>query len=321
MNSSLTGFATLSTKLSMSREPYSPVSQSWIIKQQKWCWMQRPEWKWWSSLSSQASRGASTWMDIGEMIATIILLPAFDEAIYLTELDLPAAVPLEGFVGALLGNQVSSTVASCMKRDAQMDTIWKNGLVFCNHFVRLKSALAKGTLKLAFSRGTAMFLPDDFPGADILIPVKYLDKQMSFFATKVKSKKRDTWKKLQAETDSSLQDAATALNLSTPYIGMTMALRQDITNIDIGQTFDILQPENQGCSTRYNTNTNYKWRPRISGLCFYVLAWIKIYTQQPQGVANVKVKTLKQSLLGYKAGMSLPKNADQLYASRLKPLG
>lgn len=75
-------------------------------------------------------------------------------------------------------------------------------------------------------RGMAFFLPDDHPGAEILVPVWISGKKMSFLAFQVKNRKGDSYSaELREETRSSFLMASEASGFNAPFIGLAMTLR------------------------------------------------------------------------------------------------
>lgn len=165
--------------------------------------------------------------DLGEMVAAMFLLFAYDEAMHecVKYLD-PVAVTLGRFTKLLLGEPVKDAISESMSTDQDMGTIWNTGLVFFNHVTKLERVPNEKMLRKAFNRGCAFFLPENIPGADILIPLTVPGRETTFFAIQVKNRKEDTLSSgLNAEARVSLNDATKALGLSTPSIGMTMALR------------------------------------------------------------------------------------------------
>ncbi|RMJ24574.1 hypothetical protein PHISP_04561 [Aspergillus sp. HF37] len=261
--------------------------------------------------------------DLGEMAAAITILLSYDEAFARTKLEYPGSVPLTNFMEALLGD-VAGEISDCANTGDQMTTLWNEGRVFCNHFARLQKRPNEATLTSAFHRGTGLFLPDHFPGADILVPVAITtaeQSRMSFLAIQVKNRKRDTYSKhLANETESSLTRAAQELGLQCQYIGIAMALRPHDGG---GKSFDIVQPKRV---TRGKHAGNYQWlsakdkkskAPKAEALMLLVTGFDgDIYPS-----ISSEIVPLLQSLLDCHGGASVPSDPDnRAYASRLMPL-
>lgn len=99
-----------------------------------------------------------------------------------------------------------------------------SGEAFFNHLFKLEEEPDQKTLQKGFNRGIAFFLPDDYPGADILIPVRTPTsaREMSFLAIQGKNRKGDSRStELRAETRTSFQKASEALGFNVPFIGLT----------------------------------------------------------------------------------------------------
>lgn len=130
--------------------------------------------------------------DIGEMVAAIVLLFTFDEALYMDAQYLPAAVSVKSFLDALLGSQIADVVINCADTNAEMRTICSKGEIFCNHFMKLEDPPCKKTLQIAFQHGVGIILPDNFPGADIVVPIR-VSAKVSFLGIQVKNRKKDAY--------------------------------------------------------------------------------------------------------------------------------
>lgn len=125
--------------------------------------------------------------DLGEIVTAIILFLTYDEVFHNEAQSLPAAVPLKDFLVSLLGNQMADKIMACSSTDAEMSPICSEGEVFCNHFFKLEEYPTKKTLENVFLRGAGIILPDYFPGADLLIPIKLPGGKMTFLGIQVKN--------------------------------------------------------------------------------------------------------------------------------------
>lgn len=222
---------------------------------------------------------------------------------------------------ALLGNQAATELAMCMGSDQEMREIWEEGHVFANHFVRLNSVPDESTLKAAICRGSALFLPEKFPGAYILIPIMKKNRQMCCFIIQVKNRAYDLFSpNMECEAEGSLGAAARSLNLSAP-IGMTMALRR---RDPAGASFGIWQPPSN-CQNGDDA-PNYTWPAAGNPKKLWFLVSGLDKTIYPA----VNMRNTKESddlipllwkLLDCNAGISLPDDVDKLYSTRLATLG
>ncbi|KAL1982677.1 hypothetical protein VTN96DRAFT_987 [Rasamsonia emersonii] len=114
-----------------------------------------------------------------------------------------------------------------MQTDPGMKELWDTGMVFFNHFVRLEGDPNEGTLRQAFNRGAALFLPMNFPGCDILIPILLPEgSKMTYFVVQVKNRQNDRFTDgLRKESMDSLGKAASELGFAPPHLAMMMCLR------------------------------------------------------------------------------------------------
>lgn len=270
---------------------------------------------------SSSFEGSTNIGDLGEMAAGIILMFAFDESLFGDDKTLPHAVTLQRFMKSLLGPAVQNTVDEAMRADLMMESLWKDGLVFCNHFDRAPSPPDQKTLQKAFRRGCAIFLPNNFIGADILIPVSIGDgKVVTFIAIQVKNRQNDVMSPgLKMEASSSLDSAVRALEHSEPSIGITMALGGQHGNQHGNQHVAVLRP----ISTR-NGNLRFPQKNKMLQLLAVGLDE-NVYPAVGsingwRTNATEEIPSLLKQLLGCVAGMSLPEDALNMYTRRFQRL-
>lgn len=76
--------------------------------------------------------------DIGEIVAALILLFAFDKTHTKSR---PGPVQFSQFLGSLLGNDVCLGLKPCIDDDNEMQRLWTDGYVFFNHFASPRRSL------------------------------------------------------------------------------------------------------------------------------------------------------------------------------------
>lgn len=185
-------------------------------------------------------------------------------------------------------------MAKRMKTDKDMKELWESGMVFFNHLVKLRHPPTLKTLKDAFDRAVAFLLPDGFPGADIIIPVKIPGlKSMTFCAVQVKNRKHDTFTSgVKTEAMSSLKKAIDALEWSQNHIALMMCLRYKPSPRPSAKSspkpstepstkdkkFDILLPKEvqrkraRGAPSAGDTEeTRYKWPSKTKRLVVFAM--------------------------------------------------
>lgn len=126
--------------------------------------------------------------DMGEIVAAIILFFTHDEVLYSEAHEFPAAVPFGGFITCLFGCQLAGQIMECSSTNTEMALVCSDGKVFCNHFFKIEEDPTSKTLEDAFLRGAGIILPDQFPGADLLVPIRLPERQMTFFGIQVKNR-------------------------------------------------------------------------------------------------------------------------------------
>lgn len=122
---------------------------------------------WVSALQS----GACNLGDVGEMVAALLLLFSVD---YVSQpfSKLPHAVSTQSFFGVLLRSSSWTTLRNYYSYWPDVLEVLEDGWIFFNHFVRASSTPTADSLELAYKRGAALFLPANFPGMDIAIPIR-----------------------------------------------------------------------------------------------------------------------------------------------------
>lgn len=177
------------------------------------------------------------------MVASLLLMFAYDEVQFQgsKELYLPTPIALSDFVSCLFGPNRKQKMATRMNSDTEIKEICEKGLVFFTHFVKVNNVPNSATLKKIFMRCAALFQPDQFPGVDILVPVKLPYDQMSFLLVQVKNRKRDR-ANAGLRNKATHSDAVKELGLSMNYIGIMMCLRSQHVDSNEGK-FNIVIPK------------------------------------------------------------------------------
>jgi hypothetical protein len=163
--------------------------------------------------------------DVGEIVASLLLMFAFDGAHYKQcGAKLPQKVRLGDFISSFMGT--SSELEASVKTREEIQGLFANGVVFFNHFLRLTHDPTENTLQAAFARGAALFVPFNFPGCDLIIPV------FTFVIIQAKNRRNDsvTAKLIKLEAENRLAAAARRLKISSPappHIAIMMCLRSD----------------------------------------------------------------------------------------------
>lgn len=103
--------------------------------------------------------------DIGEVVAALLLLFAYDEKKkqFKQPKSLSRSLLLRESLESLFGNQRCDDMAQRMGTDEEMSNIWETGRVYFNHFVRLRNPPTLKTLEDAYRRVARIFLPRGFP--------------------------------------------------------------------------------------------------------------------------------------------------------------
>lgn len=267
--------------------------------------------------------------DMGEIVAAIILFFTYDEVLYSEAHEFPAAVPFQGFITCLFGCQVAGQIMECSSTDTEMALVCSDGKVFCNHFFKIEEDPTSKTLEDAFLRGAGIILPDQFPGANLLVPIRLPERQMTFFGIQVKNRARDSYSgSLKEETIRSFSNLSKRLGMTMPFVKLTMALKGgERTNQT--QSAGIVYPlKPTGHSTRRATpaSTEYDW-PRKNKRLLLLAVGLE-YTVYPSIGRCMGQNTpeseslfpLLNTLLNCKPGVTLPTDADLGYADRVRSL-
>lgn len=130
---------------------------------------------------------------VGEITASLLLLFAYDEVqFYHVPRDLPAPIQVSHFMASLFGKTNNIEMTKRMAADPEMEILWETGEVFFNHFAKVLLRVPdEAMIEKAFRRGTALFFPGRFKGANILIPVNVPGSEMTFILVQVKNRKQD----------------------------------------------------------------------------------------------------------------------------------
>ncbi|EFX06381.1 hypothetical protein CMQ_6702 [Grosmannia clavigera kw1407] len=169
--------------------------------------------------------------DIGEQVASMILLFAFDYVEFgvATEQDItPHAVPLREFLAALLGSRACDDLWR-YHADTTTGNLLKDGAVFFNHIVRASTVPTYEVLEHAYKRGAAVFLPTNFPGMDVAIPIRASEEgPMALLFIQIKNRKGDSntpGLRLSMKEDLCKAIARLKLQKLHSVIGLVMCLR------------------------------------------------------------------------------------------------
>lgn len=184
--------------------------------------------------------------DIGEQVASIILLFAFDHisepkdfARRMTgffsspEAPLPVAptaIPLNMFMEALVGDVAWLKMRHHIDYGPSTIEILDTGRVFFNHFIRAATTPTRAMLENAYKRGAALFMPPCFPGMDVAIPVRVpAGGELALLFIQIKNRQDDVFTPgLTMYMREALQKAEKALDLNGELygiLGLVMCLR------------------------------------------------------------------------------------------------
>jgi len=153
--------------------------------------------------------------DIGEQIAILVLLFAFDDACQPFN-ELPGPISFLAFWTALFG-------ADRILPDNN-DNPLTDSSVFFNHFIRVSAPPSQAVIEESYRRGAAIFLPAFYKGADALIPLK-TPNGIGAILVQVKNRQDDKLtSKLEESLKGSIKDGIEALLLEEElpggYFGM-----------------------------------------------------------------------------------------------------
>lgn len=269
--------------------------------------------------------------DVGEITASLLFLLAYDEAVQ-SQQTFPAPIPLAHFMTSMFGPQPGESMGTCMVTDQDMKKLWETGQVFFNHFVKVSKVPDAAKLEETFERGAALFLPDKFPGADILIPIRVPGSKMTFCLVQVKNRKRDhSTPDLRNKAISALTHAVDELGLSRNHIGVMMCLRRQQHTIctENDDRFQVLLPEIQNSRATRSTKSfgSYKWpknSKRLVAIATGLDAELYPFIDQCMGARTeetAQILPTLQRLLDCVPGTSLPDDIEEDFVRRLMPLG
>ncbi|KAL2887663.1 hypothetical protein HOO65_050784 [Ceratocystis lukuohia] len=170
--------------------------------------------------------------DIGEFIAGLILLLAFDTASFVS---FPEPLPLQVFLKNLLGDAVVKYLLTVSKDslDLNFGMMLSFGTVFFNRIYRRVTAPSETDIYNMYRTCTACYLPPGFNGVDILIPVWVppQDDRMGYVGCILVQVKNKAYHRFATNAMNSAYDHTnrgfTALKFSRkmPSIGFMMSLR------------------------------------------------------------------------------------------------
>ncbi|KAI5287713.1 hypothetical protein KEM54_005802 [Ascosphaera aggregata] len=177
--------------------------------------------------------------DVGEVVAALVLQFSMDCIFFKENKRGPTAfdsVKVSSFFRSLVGDSNHARTVDWLVNGTDcvgLRTLWSDGRIYFNHVIRVTSLSDRPLwdIEHAYRRGAALFLPNNFPGADIIIPVLLPNKTFSYILVQVKNRKADNMRRCQACTRASIESAAEDLRKNghspkVPYIGLFMSLRQ-----------------------------------------------------------------------------------------------
>lgn len=168
--------------------------------------------------------------DVGEVVAALILLFTMDK----TQNIFPEAIELCLFIKALFGEDVADQIQSLISQDSPLESIWRDGKVYFNHFYRPYGAsldrYPSKFIEKAFQRSAALFFPCNFPGADIGIPIyDETNRKFSMLLIQVKNwkggDKNSAFERLTAHN--SFEKARAHIEGLEACFGLMMSLHAD----------------------------------------------------------------------------------------------
>ena len=262
--------------------------------------------------------------DVGEITASLLLLFAYDGIqFYHAPRVLPAPIQVSHFMASLFGEANNMEMTKRMAADQDMKTLWETGEVFFNHFAKALRVPDTAMIEKAFRRGTALFFPDRFKGADILIPVRVPGSEMTFCLIQVKNRKQDhSTPTLRNKARNSIASAVETMNLPRNHVGIMMCLRHKPPVTD--PQFDIVLPEEKSpTATRSNPNPpkTYTWPKGPKGLVLAAFGLDQTLYPFMDGCMGQKnedterILPLLHRLLDCVPGTSLPDDVDERYVN------
>ncbi|KAI5307048.1 hypothetical protein KEM56_005329 [Ascosphaera pollenicola] len=181
------------------------------------------------ALHAALSNGLVDVGDVGEMVAILILLFSYESALSRRDISIFHPITVERFFRTLFSNDFADNVYGKISGVPQLKMLWEKGLVLCNHFVRLYKEPTSIHLHAMFARGAGIILPANYPGIDLIMPIRFTDgdvTNMSCIAVQVKSKARDSANPavVRSEAKDSLKAAGTICGNAT--FGIMMCLQE-----------------------------------------------------------------------------------------------
>ncbi|EEP79269.1 predicted protein [Uncinocarpus reesii 1704] len=268
--------------------------------------------------------------DIGEVVASLVLLFSMDS---LQLMSFPCSVTTQEFFRSFLGSEISQQIGERAADVESMRVVWEKGNVFFNHFFRSLEIPSQRTIKAAYRRGAALFLPERFPGADILIPIMLPDGEMSFVLIQVKNRQHDRMN----DTTScaavfSIEKAIKALGMTNNHFGLVMCLREEKDAKQEEAKCKILVPklvprretrqarENSSVAQQYNWPKSRKNITLLAvGLDKELYPSVTSNPGTPSKDSEAVLDTLC-TLLNFSPETSLPEDADAEYVKQLMEL-
>lgn len=262
--------------------------------------------------------------DVGEAIAALTLLFAYDRKM---NTAYPEPIRVREFFTPLFPShdEFKRELEDCTGTSRHMKTLWDEGLVFFNHFVRLNEAPTMVTLHQAYRRGVALLPPFGWKGADMVIPIGLPEDKMSYVVVQVKNRKNDILSRgLKNEARDALKSAADGLG-DRDHIAVMMSLRGKGGQEGV----ELVQPPVRQETVRRNRpgpfKINYDWEQPKRLLIVAVGMSLDVYPgiglqdkPQDEPVTRQIVETFK-NLLGYTTAVDA--SAHGLYYEHLSPLG
>ncbi|EFW99291.1 hypothetical protein CMQ_5712 [Grosmannia clavigera kw1407] len=181
---------------------------------------------------SNLQKGACNLGDSGEMIAALVLLFAADYVSRPLE-SRPHSRSMRDLWTSFLGSSSWLAVERRYSNAPNIVHTLENGMIFYNHFVRTSHIPTMDDLALAYRQGAALFLPTNFPGMDIAIPICMGDDEdLAILLIQVKNRQADSpTDGLRRALTEDLEKARKALvGVAHPecvVLGLAMCLRCD----------------------------------------------------------------------------------------------
>jgi hypothetical protein len=173
------------------------------------------------SWESSLAGGVVNSGDVGEQIAVLFLLFTFDDVANPLE-RLPGPVPLSSFWESLFGEK--------RKVPLGLDGgILKT--IFFNHVVRVSSSPTQRVVEEAYCRGAALLLPGQFPGTDVLIPMRTETGDIGAILVQIKNRRSDKLTSslkvsFKHDMKAAIEGLQLAHHLPGGYLGLVLCLRR-----------------------------------------------------------------------------------------------